>query len=87
MKIMRVSSASSPSSIAQALSSELKKNGGVAIEAIGAGAVNQTVKALAVARGILKPCGLDLFFRPEFAEVIKEGQTRTALKFLISKWQ
>ncbi len=85
MKIMRVSSASNPNLVAQALSNELKKNGGVEIEAIGAGAVNQTVKAMAVARGLLKSCGYDLFFRPEFMEVEKEGHVRTALKFLVSK--
>lgn len=85
MKVMRVSSVSNPNSIAQALSNELKKNGGVIIEAIGAAAVNQTVKAIAVARGLLKPCGLDLYFQPEFFAVEKEGNLRTALKFLVSK--
>lgn len=85
MKVMRVSSGSDPGSIAQALSSELKKNGGVEMQAIGAGAVNQAVKGIAVARGLLRPCGFDLFFKPEFLEVEKEGQARTALKLLISK--
>lgn len=85
MKVMRVSSSSNPRLIAQALSSELKKNGGVEMQAIGAGALNQAVKAIAVARGLLKPCGFDLFFRPEFLEVEKEGQLRTALRLLISK--
>jgi stage V sporulation protein S len=85
MKVMRVSSSSSPISIAQALSSELKKNSGVEMQAIGAGALNQAVKAIAIARGLLRPCGLDLLFRPEFAEIEKEGQARTALRLVISK--
>ncbi len=85
MKVMRVSSASRPSLIAQALSSELKKNFGVEIQTIGAGAVNQAVKAIAIARGLLRPCGFDLSFQPEFVEIEKEGQARTALKLVISK--
>lgn len=85
MKVMRVSSSSRPNLLAQALSSELKKNGGAEIQTIGAGALNQAVKAIAIARGLLRPCGLDLLFRPEFTEIEKEGQSRTALKLLISK--
>lgn len=85
MKMMRVSLTSNPNSIAQALSSQLKKNGGVEMEIIGAGAISQAVKAMTISRGLLKPCGLDLFFRPEFIELEKEGLARTGIRFLISK--
>lgn len=85
MKVMRVSSSSSPISLAQALSSELKKNSGVEMQTIGAGALNQAVKAITIARGLLRPCGLDLLFQPEFTEIVKEGESRTALKLRITK--
>lgn len=53
------------------------------MQAIGAGAVNQAVKAIAIARGYVAPSGIDLVCVPAFADVEIEGEERTAIKFLV----
>lgn len=61
----------------------LRENGTAEVQAIGAGALNQAVKAVAIARGFVAPSGLDLMFVPAFVDVIIEGEERTAIKLLI----
>lgn len=61
----------------------LRENGATEVQAIGAGALNQAVKAIAIARGFVAPSGLDLMFVPAFVDVIIEGEERTAIKLLI----
>jgi stage V sporulation protein S len=53
------------------------------VQAIGAGAVNQAVKALVLATGYLKEDGINVAFRPEFADVTIEDKVRTAIKLVI----
>ncbi|WP_038069291.1 stage V sporulation protein S, partial [Thermoanaerobacterium aotearoense] len=53
------------------------------IQAVGAGAVNQAVKAIAIARGFVAPNGIDLIAIPAFSEIEIEGETRTAIKFIV----
>ncbi len=81
METLRVSATSRPNAIAGAIAALLRSQGGVEIQAIGPAAVNQTVKALAIARGYLVNDGLDLCARPEFVKLDVHSEERTALKF------
>ena len=83
MEVLKVSAASNPKSVAGALAAVLREHGTATIQAVGAGAVNQTVKAIAIARGFVAPNGLDLICIPAFSELKIEGQERTAIKFIV----
>ncbi|MDR5658134.1 stage V sporulation protein S [Serpentinicella sp. ANB-PHB4] len=83
MEVLKVSSKSNPNSVAGALAGVLRENGGVEIQAIGAGALNQAVKAVAIARGFVAPSGLDLICIPAFTDVTIDGENRTAIKLII----
>lgn len=83
MEMLKVSAKSIPNSVAGAVASILRENKRVEIQAIGAGAVNQATKAIAIARGFVSPNGIDLVAVPTFAEVIIDGEERTAIKFIV----
>lgn len=83
VEVLRVSSKSNPNSVAGALAAVLRKNGVAEIQVIGAGALNQAIKAVAIARGFVAPSGLDLIFLPAFADVEIDGEERTAIKIRI----
>ncbi len=83
MEVLKVSSKSSPKSVAGALAAVLREEGKAEMQAIGAGAVNQTIKAIAIARGYVAPNGLDLISIPAFTEIEIDNEERTALKFLV----
>ena len=82
MDILRVSANSSPNSVAGAIASVVRSNGQAEIQSVGAGAVNQAVKSIAVARGYLAAVGLDLVCFPEFSSVDIIGEMRTAMKLV-----
>ncbi len=83
MEILKASSKSNVNSLAGAIVGNLKDNKKVEVQAVGAGAVNQTVKAIAVARGFVASSGIDLVCIPAFASVEIEQEDRTAMKFII----
>ncbi len=83
MEALRVSAASKPKAVAGALAAGLRENGTAELQAVGAGAVNQAVKAVAIARGFVAPGGIDLICIPAFAEISIEGQDRTAIKLIV----
>jgi len=83
MEVLKVSSKSSPKSVAGALAAVLREKGKAEMQAIGAGAVNQSIKAIAIARGYVAPNGLDLIAIPAFTEIEIDNEERTALKFLV----
>jgi Uncharacterized protein conserved in bacteria len=83
MEILKVSSKSNPSSVAGALASAFREKGTVEIQAIGAGALNQAIKAVAIARGFLAPSGKNLICIPAFTDIVIEGEERTAIKLII----
>ncbi|MBM3451246.1 MAG: stage V sporulation protein S [Armatimonadetes bacterium] len=83
MELLKVSSGSNPSSVAGAVASLMRKQGRAEIQAIGAAAINQAVKALAIARGFLAPSGVDIGFVPAFSEVQIDGETRTTIRFVV----
>ena len=59
------------------------QSGCVEVQAVGAGAANQAIKAVAVARGYLAPSGIDLVCVPAFANVVIDGEERTAIKLIV----
>lgn len=83
MEILKVSAQSRPKSVAGALAAVLRDNVTAEVQAVGAGAVNQAVKAIAITRGFVAPNGIDLVVVPAFAEVNIEGEEKTAIKFIV----
>ena len=83
MDVLKVSTKSNPNSVAGALAGVLRENGKAEIQAIGAGALNQAVKAIAIARGFVAPQGMDLICVPAFIDITIDGEERTAIKLLI----
>lgn len=83
MDFLKVSSKSSPASVAGAVAGLIKDGNPVRIQSIGAGAVNQAVKAIAIARGYLAPSGIDLVCSPSFIELEINGETRTGIRFAV----
>ncbi|MGI5891332.1 MAG: stage V sporulation protein S [Bacillota bacterium] len=80
---LRVSAKSTPNSVAGALAGILREKGSAEIQTIGAGAINQAIKAIAIARGFVAPSGMDLVCIPSFADVIVNGEERTAIKLIV----
>lgn len=85
MEILKVSAKSNPNSVAGAIAGIIRKDGGVEIQVIGAAALNQAVKVVAIARGFLAPGGIDLVCRPAFVELEIEGTERTAIRLLLEE--
>lgn len=83
MEVLKVAARSNPNSVAGALAGVLREKGGVEIQAVGAAALNQAIKAVAIARGFVSPNGLDIVCIPAFADIQIEGQERTAMKLII----
>lgn len=83
MDFLKVSSKSSPASVAGAIAGMVKDGVPVNIQAVGAGAVNQAIKAIAIARGFLIPTGVDISVAPTFADIDIGGQRRTAIRIAV----
>ncbi len=83
METLKVSSKSKPSSVAGALANVFREKGVVEIQAVGAGALNQAVKAVAIARGFLAPSGKNLICIPAFTDIEIEGVSKTAIKLIV----
>ena len=83
VEVLKVSGKSNPNSVAGALAGVLREKGGAEIQAIGAGALNQAVKAVAIARGFVAPGGIDLVCVPAFTDIFIEGEELTAIKLII----
>ena len=73
---LKVSSKSSPASVAGAIAGMIK---------VGAGAVNQAVKAIAISRGFLSPIGIEIVCAPSFADIVIDGEYRTAIRFNVER--
>ena len=83
MEVLKVSTKSNPNSVAGALAGVLRESGTAELQAIGAGALNQAIKAVAIARGFVAPHGIDLICIPTFADIQIDGQERTAIKLIV----
>lgn len=82
--ILRVSSGSNAQAVASAIAHALYDTRKVTIRAVGAGAVNQAVKAMAIARGYCAPRGLDLTCKPGFQNIESRDGTISAIVFFVS---
>lgn len=83
METLKVSSKSNPSSVAGALANVFKDKTSVEIQAVGAGAINQAIKAIAIARGFVAPSGKNLVCTPAFQDISIDGEERTAIKLIV----
>ena len=83
MNIIKVSAASRTSAVAGAIAGVVREHKHAEVQAIGAGAVNQAVKAIAIARGYLQEDGLHIVCLPEFTTVTIEGKERTAIRLVV----
>ena len=83
MEILKVSAKSNPNSVAGALAGVMREKGGAEIQAIGAGALNQAIKSVAIARGFVAPGGIDLVCVPACTDIQIEGEERTAIKLIV----
>ncbi len=83
MDTLKVSSKSDPNKVAGALTNVFRDKGTVEVQAIGAGALNQAIKAIAIARGFVAPSGKNLVCIPAFTDISIEGEERTAIKLIV----
>jgi stage V sporulation protein S len=83
MDVIKVSAESRTSAVAGAIAGVMREHRRAEVQAIGAGAVNQAVKAVAIARGYLHEDGLDVICIPEFTTIEIEGRERTAIRLTV----
>lgn len=83
VEVLKVSSKSNPNAVAGALAGVIRERGSAEIQAIGAGALNQSIKAIAIARGFVAPSGIDLICIPAFTDIEIDGEARTAMKLIV----
>lgn len=83
MDLIKVSADSRTSAVAGAIAGVIREHKHAEVQAIGAGAVNQAIKALALATGNLKNDGINIRCVPEFAEITIENNVKTAIKLVI----
>lgn len=83
MEVLKVSSKSNPAAVAGAVAGVLRQTESVDIHVIGAGAVNQAIKAIAIARGFVASAGMDLCCIPSFEDVEIDGEARTAISLRV----
>jgi len=83
MEVLKVSARSVPNSVAGAIACVIREKGAVEVQAVGAGASNQAIKAVAIARGYLAPAGIDLICIPAFVNVVIDSEERTAIKLIV----
>ncbi len=81
--VLKVSTRSRPSAVAGAIAGILRQCDHVEVQAIGAGATNQAIKAVAIARGYVAPGGLELYVVPCFADISVDGEERTAIRLMV----
>ena len=83
MEIIKVGSKSNPNKVAGALANVLRENDYVEVQTIGAGALNQGIKAIAIARGFVAPSGKSIVCTPTFVDAKIEGNLKTAIKLIV----
>ncbi len=83
MEILKISAKSAPNAVAGAIAGVIREQGEVEVQAVGAGAANQAIKSVAIARGYLAPMGIDLICTPSFASVEINGEARTAIRLIV----
>lgn len=82
-KALKCSAKTNPSSLAGAIAAVLRENGTADVDCVGAGAVNQAVKAIAITRGFVAPSGIDLICIPSFQDINIDGEDRSSIRFIV----
>lgn len=85
MDVIKVSATSKPKSVAGAIAAVVRNGGYAEVQAIGAGAVNQAAKSIAIARAYVADEDIDIVCRPEFVRLDIKGDEKTAIRFSLSK--
>lgn len=85
MEVLKVSARSRSTAVAGAIAGVIREGSTAEVQAIGAGAVNQAIKAVAIARGYLAEDNIDIVCVPAFVEIDIEGQERTAVKITVER--
>lgn len=83
MDTLRVSAKSKPNTVAGAVAGVIREKGIVEVQTVGAGALNQAIKAIAIARGFLAPAGVEIVCVPSFSDIEIDGAERTAIRLLV----
>ncbi len=82
-EVLKVSAHSRPSAVAGAIAAVVRNTGRADVQAIGAGATNQAIKAVAIARDYLQPDGIDIMVVPAFIDVLIANEERTAIRLAV----
>jgi stage V sporulation protein S len=82
---IKVASSSNVSAVAGAISNIMREQSSLEVSTVGAGSLNQAIKALAIARGFLTPSGIEIWVTPSFKEILIEGKQKTAIKLKVEK--
>ena len=83
MEVLKVSAHSMPNAVAGAISGVIREHGAVEVQAVGAGATNQALKAIAIARGYLATFGQDIVCVPAFTTITINDEDRTAMRIIV----
>ncbi len=84
-EVLKVSTRSRPSAVAGAIAGVIRESGMAEVQSIGAGATNQAIKAVAIARSYLAEEGIDIVCVPSFIDVAIDEEERTAIRLLIER--
>jgi len=85
-ELLKVSAKSRPNLVAGAIAGVMRESGLVRIQVIGAGALNQAIKAIAIARGYVAPSGINLVCIPSFKDIMINGEERTAILLTVEDY-
>jgi stage V sporulation protein S len=83
LEVLKVSAHSKPVAVAGAIAGVIRTQQRVEVQAIGAGAINQAIKAIAISRGYVAPAGMDLVCVPSFIDIPIDGEERTGIRLLV----
>lgn len=83
IEVIKVSAHSSVNAVAGAIANVIREKGKAEVQVVGAGALNQGMKAIIIARGYVAPSGIDLICIPAFTEIVINGEQRTAIRMMI----
>lgn len=84
-EVLKVSTRSRPSAVAGAIAGVIRDSGVAEVQSIGAGATNQAIKAVAIARSYLSEEGIDIVCSPSFIDVAIDEEERTAIRLLVER--
>jgi stage V sporulation protein S len=83
MAVLKAGEKTNPNSLAGAIAGAIREDNEVVVQTIGAGALNQAIKAIAIARGYVAPSGYELICIPAFEDIEIDGEERTAIRLII----